>query len=887
MFSRVYSIIFLLVICQFSFAQVYKDSTATPDQRTRDLLSRMTPEEKFRQLLMIPGDIAGMEEKYKAGIFGFQVSTAGKSADAAQQLLQYDPGANAYETAVKINKLQQFFLEKSRLGIPLIPFDEALHGLVRDGATAFPQSIALAATWNPPLVHQVATAISKESRTRGIRQILSPVVNIASDVRWGRTEETYGEDPFLSSAMGVAFVSAFEKMGVITTPKHFIANVGDGGRDSYPIHWNERLMREIHLPPFEACFKLGGSRSVMTSYNSYDGSPCTAHDALLNQLLKKEWGFDGFVISDAGATGGANVLHFTAKDYTDATTKSITNGLDVIFQTSMDHDYLFYPPFLNGDLDKSVTDSAVYRVLKKKFELGLFENPYSDPNEAKKWNGHTSHRMLSKKAALESIVLLKNDHKTLPISKKIRSVAVIGPDADEARLGGYSGPGNNKVSILQGIRSQCGTNIKVNYSPGCKRTVNNYQAVASQYLSNDNDNTKPKGLYGEYFNNVTFSGKPVFTRIDEQVNFQWTLFSPDPEKLSYDFYSVKWSGKIKSPSTGRYKIGIDGNDGYRLYLDGKLLIDNMIKRTRETKVADFDFIAGREYDIKIEYSEPTGNAWFKLIWNVGVLDTDTREIKRAVEIATKSDLAIISVGIEEGEFQDRASLQLPGRQEELIQKVAATGKPVVILLTGGSAITMNAWKDKVKAIVHNWYAGEDGGNAIAEVLFGNYNPAGRLPITFPVFEGQLPLVYNHKPTGRGDDYVNLTGQPLFPFGYGLSYTTFSYSDLSLSKSAIRPDASITATCKVTNTGERAGDEVVQLYIRDELASLSRPVVELKGFERIHLQPGETKTVTFEITPQHLEMYDIQMKKVVEPGDFRIMVGSSSKDIRLRGVLKVE
>jgi beta-glucosidase len=884
---KYFLIITLLLGQQFSSAQIYKDPSSSPEKRAKDLLTRMTPEEKFRQLFMIPGDITGMEDKYKAGIFGFQVNTAGKSGDAAQQMLQYDPGANAYETAVKINQLQRFFLEKSRLGIPLIPFDEALHGLVRDGATAFPQSIALAATWNKQLVHQVADAIAQECKTRGIWQILSPVVNIASDVRWGRTEETYGEDPYLASEVGVAFVSAFEKKGIITTPKHFVANVGDGGRDSYPIYWNDRLMREIYLPPFEACFKRGGSRSVMTSYNSYDGSPCTAHDALLNQLLKKEWGFDGFVISDAGATGGANVLHFTAKDYTDATTKSITNGLDVIFQTSMDHDYLFYPPFLNGDLDKSVTDSAVYRVLKKKFELGLFENPYSDPNEAKKWNGHTSHRMLSKKAALESIVLLKNDHKTLPISKKIRSVAVIGPDADEARLGGYSGPGNKKVSILDAVRSKCGTNIKVNYSPGCKRTVHDYQAVASQYLSNANDNTKPKGLYGEYFNNVTFSGKPVFTRIDEQVNFQWTLFSPDPEKLTYDFYSVKWSGKIKSPSTGRYKIGIDGNDGYRLYLDGKLLIDNMIKRTRETKVADFDFIAGREYDIKIEYSEPTGNAWFKLIWNVGVHDTDTREIKRAVEIASKSDLAIISVGIEEGEFQDRASLQLPGRQEELIQKVAATGKPVVILLTGGSAITMNAWKDKVKAIVHNWYAGEDGGNAIAEVLFGDYNPAGRLPITFPVFEGQLPLVYNHKPTGRGDDYVNLTGQPLFPFGYGMSYTSFSYSDLSLNKSEIRTDESITATCKVTNTGVRAGDEVVQLYIRDELASLSRPLMELKGFERIHLQPGETKTVTFEITPQHLEMYDIQMKKVVEPGDFRIMVGSSSKDIRLRGILKVE
>ncbi|MBK8056282.1 MAG: glycoside hydrolase family 3 C-terminal domain-containing protein [Saprospiraceae bacterium] len=847
----------------------------------------MTPEEKFRQLFMIPGDITGMEDKYKAGIFGFQVNTAGKSGDAAQQILQYDPGANAYETAVKINQLQRFFLEKSRLGIPLIPFDEALHGLVRDGATAFPQSIALAATWNKKLVHQIADAIAQECKTRGIRQILSPVVNIASDVRWGRTEETYGEDPYLASEMGVAFVSAFEKKGIITTPKHFVANVGDGGRDSYPIHWNDRLMREIYLPPFEACFKRGGSRSVMTSYNSYDGSPCTAHDALLNQLLKKEWGFDGFVISDAGATGGANVLHFTAKNYADATTQSITNGLDVIFQTSIDHESLFSTPFLNGDVKNSVVDSAVFRVLKKKFELGLFENPYSDPDEAKKWNGHTDHRTLAKKAALESMVLLKNNKKILPLSKNVRSIAVIGPDADEARLGGYSGPGNNKVSLLTGIKNKAGNNIKVNYSYGCKRTSEKYEVVPGKYLSNNKEVNKLVGLYAEYFNNVTFSGKPVFTRIDEKVNFQWTLFSPDPEKLSYDFYSVKWSGKIKSPTTGRYKIGIDGNDGYRLYLNGKLLIDNIIKRSREVKVAEFDFIAGREYDIRIEYAEPVGNAWFKLIWNVGVKDSDSKQIEDAVKLASKSDLAIISVGIEEGEFQDRASLRLPGRQEELIQRIAATGKPIIVLLTGGSAITMSNWMDKADAIIQNWYAGEDGGSAIADVLFGDYNPAGRLPITFPVFEGQLPLVYNHKPTGRGDDYINLTGQPLFPFGYGLSYTTFDYSDMKLSKSVIKEDETVTVSCKITNTGNLAGDEVVQLYIRDELASLARPVMELKSFERIHLKPGESKTVSFEITPEALQMYDINMKKVVEPGDFRIMIGASSKDIRLRGILKVE
>lgn len=877
--------ILLLILYENSKAQPYKNPTNSADLRAKNLLSLMTPEEKFRQLFMIPGDITGVEDKYKAGIFGFQVNTVAKSDDAAQQLMNYNPGTNGEATATKINELQKFFLEKSRLGIPLIPFDEALHGLVRQGATAFPQAIGLAATWNPNLVHQVAAAISKESKTRGIRQILSPVVNIASDVRWGRTEETYGEDPYLASLMGVAFVSAFEKMGVITTPKHFVANAGDGGRDSYPIHWNERLMREIYLPPFEACFKIGSARSVMTAYNSYDGSPCTAHDALLNKLLKKEWNFDGFVISDAGATGGANVLHFTAKDYSDATAKSITNGLDVIFQTSMDHDYLFYPPFFNGDIRQSVIDSAVYRVLKKKFELGLFENPYVDPLVAKKWNGHANHRALAKKAALESIVLLKNENATLPVSKNIKSIAVIGPEAEECRLGGYSGPGNNKVSLLKGIKNIVGNKTKIQYSQGCQRTYQEYYTVEAKYLLQNTG--KAQGLVGEYYNNVTFSGKPTFTRIDNQINFQWTLFSPDPEKLSYDFYSVRWTGKIKSPSSGRYKIGIDGNDGYRLYLDGKLLLDNTIKKGKEVKVASFDFVAGKEYNIKIEYAEPVGNAWFKLIWNVGVKDTETQQIENAVKIAAKSDIALVAVGIEEGEFQDRASLRLPGRQEELIQKIAATGKTVVVLLTGGSAITMQDWKDKVHAIVHNWYAGEDGGTAIAEVIFGDYNPGGRLPITFPVFEGQLPLVYNHKPTGRGDDYINLTGQPLFPFGYGLSYTTFEYKDLKLSQSVINAKDSVTVSFIVTNTGKYSGDEVAQMYIRDELASVARPVMELKGFERIHLKPDESKIVNLRITPEALQMYDVNMDKVVEPGDFRIMVGSSSKDIRLRSILKVE
>ncbi|HRX11694.1 MAG TPA: glycoside hydrolase family 3 N-terminal domain-containing protein, partial [Draconibacterium sp.] len=646
--------LFIFVLIFQVKAQPYKDSKLPVDERVKDLLSRMTPEEKFWQMFMIPGDLGKDKEKYKTGIFGFQVGTVGQNAEAAGQMLNYAAGASAKETAEKVNQMQRFFIEESRLGIPIIPFDEALHGLVRRGATAFPQSIALAATWNTELMHQVSKAIATECKTRGIRQILSPVVNIASDVRWGRTEETYGEDPFLSSEMGVAFVSEFEKMGVITTPKHYLANVGDGGRDSYPIHWNERLLREIYLPPFEACFKRGGSKSVMTSYNSLDGSPCTANDWLLNQILKKEWGFKGFVISDAGATGGANVLHFTAKDYPESTANSINNGLDVIFQTSYDHYKLFSPPFYDGRIDQKNIDDAVSRVLTMKFELGLFDNPYIDTKAAGEWNGHPSHRQLAKKAAQESIVLLKNEKQILPLSKTLKSVAVIGADAAEARLGGYSGPGINPVSILDGIKNKLGNKVDVQYALGCDRENVEYVTVGSDFLSCTTNGKNQKGLNGEYFDNVTLAGKPVFTRIDRQVSFQWTLFSPDPEKLSYDFYSVRWTGKIKAPETGKFKIGINGNDGYRLFLNDNLLIDNWKKLSKQTTVADYYFEKDKEYDIRIEYYEPAGNAFFRLVWNVNVNNNQSEEIKNAVELAAKSEVAVVVAGIEEGEFRDRA-----------------------------------------------------------------------------------------------------------------------------------------------------------------------------------------------------------------------------------------
>lgn len=876
--TRFFRIFFIFILaCSPATAQEilpYKNPGLPIEQRVNDLLQRMTPEEKFWQLFMIPGDLDNLQPaQYKHGIFGLQVSASGKADNA--QMLQYNTKEPAAALAEKINAIQKFFVEETRLGIPIIPFDEALHGLVRDGATAFPQAIALAATWDTALMHRVANVIAKECLQRGIRQILSPVVNLATDVRWGRTEETYGEDPFLTSEMAVAFVRAFEQMGIITTPKHFIANSGEGGRDSYPIHMNDRMLFEHYLVPFKACIERGGSRSIMTAYNSYDGSPATASNYLLNNVLKKQLGFNGFVISDANAVGGANVLHYTAKDYPDAGQKAINNGLDVIFQTSYDHYKLFIPPFLDGGISTARINDAVARVLKAKFELGLFEQPYI--KEEKESYSSEYKKALAREAATASIVLLKNENNLLPLSNKIKNIIVIGEDAVAGRLGGYSGPGNNVVNILDGIKQRAGKNLNVYYEPGCGRKSVATEIIPAKNLTN---------LRGEYFSNINVQGNPAFTRIDAQINFHWTLYGPDDKKVPSDFFSVRWTGKLTAPATGKYLIGIEGNDGYRLYINNKLIVDRWQKITVSETLKEFYFEKGKPYDIRIEFYEPSGNGQIRLKWNATVKNNEEQKIAAAVSAAKKSDIAIVVAGINEGEFQDRASLRLPGRQEELIQRIAATGKPVIVLLVGGSAIITNSWLNKAGAVLDLWYPGEAGGTAVASILFGDENPAGRLPITFPKHEGQLPLTYNHKPTGRGDDYNDLSGAPQFPFGFGLSYTQFEYSNLHFSKKQFSGNETLTAYCTIKNTGSRPGDEVVQLYIRDELSSVSRPVIELKGFQRIQLAAGESKEIAFQITPEMLSMYNETMKRVVEPGTFRIMIGASSKDIRLRDVVEV-
>lgn len=841
----------------------YRNPTLPVSERVRDLIGRMTLDEKFWQLFMIPGDLDDFTHDYSKGIFGLQISALSGSARAH---------------AERINAVQRFFAEQTRLGIPIIPFDEALHGLARAGAVVFPQAIGLAATWDTGMVARVAGAAAREAGSRGIRQVLSPVVNIANDVRWGRVEETYGEDPYLSARMGLAFVRAFESAGIVTTPKHFVANVGEGGRDSYPIDHSERMLEETFFPPFRVAVQEAGARSVMTAYNSVDGAPATQSRWLLTEVLKRRWGFGGFVISDAAATAGATVLHHTEANTPEAAQHAFEAGLDVVFQSSWPQHRPYLDAFRTGRITGSVIDSAVARVLRVKFALGLFENPYVHPDSAERWNGHAEHRALAREAAQASLVLLKRERGILPLRKGLRSVAVIGADAEEARLGGYSGPGIRKVSILDGIKEKLGSGAQVHYAAGPGRLSPEYAVIEAEHFGS-------AGLAGSYFDNNRLEGEPRIVRNDPRVDFGWTLNSPG-RGIPFDWYSVRWTGILTVPPGGSRRIGVEGNDGFRLYIDGKLVIDNWKKQSYRTLFAEQPLRPGQRHDLRLEYFESTGNARVKLVWNTDAPNGWRAGIDSAVSAARRSDAAIVVAGTEEGEFRDRAFLKLPGHQEELIRAVAETGKPVVVVLVAGSAVTMSTWLDRVDGVVMAWYAGEEGGHAVADVLFGDYNPAGRVPITFPIAEGQLPLSYRHKPTGRGDDYLDLTGQPLFPFGFGLSYTGFEYSALRIEPPTIAPDGAALVGARIKNVGLVAGDEVVQLYLRDVLASVARPVTELAGFARVHLRPGEEREVTFRLGPEHLRMLDRERRWVVEPGTFRVMVGGSSRDIRLRGELVV-
>jgi beta-glucosidase len=842
----------------------YEDPSRPVDERVEDLLSRMTLEEKLEQLRS-----------------SFEFATVGNLSILLRNL----PPEEGVRLA---NEIQAKLIEGTRLGIPAIIHDECLHGCMAKYSTQFPQAIALAATWDPDLVYKVAKAIAKETRARGIRQCLAPVVNLARDVRAGRTEETYGEDPYLSAVIGAAYCKALREEGVIATPKHFVANFeADGGRDSHEAHFSERILREVFLPPFRACIKAG-ALSVMAAYNSLDGVPCSSNYWLLTEVLRKEWGFEGFVVSDYGSVSGILWRHWVANTGEEVAKLALEAGLEVELPRTEFYGDALERAVREGLVPMEVVDEAVRRVLRAKFLIGLFDNPFVDPEEAKRVIGCEEHRQLALEAARESIVLLKNDS-VLPFNRdRIRKLLVVGGAAKTLKLGGYSGEPRSLVTPLEAITEKLkGTGSELVYveatpvAMDCACAILPWvPGVPLGYVA------PPAGFKGagpriEVFDNPSFEGKPVADFVGLYwggFRYEWGYGRPH-YAVKTDNYSVRFSGRLLPPKPGRYAIclGVAGGRA-KLAVGGKTLVE--VDATGVSTYRRVELELSGEIDFVIEYSRTRGYAAVRLGWEL----VDSEEFRRAVEEAKSADAVVFFAEVAEGEERDRAVLRLSRSQEQLIEKLLEVNRNVVVVLVTGGPV-VGEWLYRVPAVVQAWYPGEEGGRAIADVLFGDYNPAGRLPFTWPHCEGQLPLYYNVKPSGRVYDYVNATGAPLYPFGHGLSYTKFEYSNLNIQ--VLEEGRLVKVSATVRNAGEREGDEVVQLYVRDAVASVARPLKELRGFKRVHLKPGEATTVEFTLMPDDLAFYDQRMRRIVEPGTFIVMVGSSSEDIRLYGEFELK
>ena len=739
----------------------YKNPRLPVERRVADLLSRMTLEEKVAQLVCLWGNRPQVNPQTNFATDRGDFSPA-KAAEVmkhgigqiARQREQKDPR----EGAKFANAVQKWLVENTRLGIPAILHDEILHGHMAKGSTSFPQPIALATTWDPEFITKVFTAGALETRARGSHQVLGPNLDLARDPRWGRTEETYGEDPYLTSRMAVAIVKALQGPGpgvdenhVIATAKHFAAHgQPESGTNIGPVNFSERTLREYFLPSFKAAVMEAGIMSVMPSYNEIDGVPSHANKWLLQTLLREEWGFKGHVVSDYYAIPQMVDLHHLVSDKPGTAKLAIESGVDTELP-----DPDAFPTLLQLAKEKRVSetaiDQAVARNLRAKFLLGLFENPYVDVERAVRVTNSSEHRALAAEAARRSLTLLKNANNLLPLNlSALKSIAVIGPNAAQVHLGGYSDDPGRGVSVLQGIKDKVGDKVKVVYAEGCK---------------------------------ITKEGGNWFAD----------------------------SANLNDPA------------------DDQKLIAEAVAAARTAEVALL-VLGGNE-------------------------DTNKE-------------------GWADNHLGDRDSLELVGRQNDLVKAVLETGKPTIVLLINSGPLSINYIAENVPAILEGFYLGQETGVGVADVLFGDYNPAGKLTISFPRSVGQLPLYYNRKPTARRG-YLFANKEPLFPFGFGLSYTTFAYKDLKVTPTKIGPGDNARVTVTVTNTGQRAGDEIVQLYIRDLVSSVTRPIMELKDFRRIPLAPGESKTIEFVITPDKLSFLDLNMKSIVEPGWFDIMVGTSS------------
>jgi beta-glucosidase len=795
----------------------------------------------------------------------------------------------------KVSQMMNAAAPIERLGIPAYDWwNEGLHGVARAGyATVFPQAIGLAATWNEELVRRVADVTSTEARAkhhefarqgeRGRYKGLtfwSPNINIFRDPRWGRGQETFGEDPYLTARLGVAFVKGLQGdhpryLKVVSTPKHYAVHSGpEPERHSFDAKASNGDLEATYLPAFRAVVEEGKAEGIMCAYNRTNGDPCCANQRLYD-ILRKEWGFKGHVVSDCGAIDDIYKFHRFAKTEAEASAISVKAGTDL----SCGSEYRSLVQAVKNKLiSEAEIDVSVKRLMTTRFRLGMFDPPEMVPYAQIPYSVNTSpaHRELSLRAARESIVLLKNENDTLPLKKDLKTIAVIGPnaDADTVMLGNYNGQPTKSVTPLAGIKAKVSPATKVLYTLGSTLTGEVGAPVPAAALS---------GFKGEYFNNKELKGEPVIVRTEEQINYDWSRGRPAPQ-VSEDNFSVRWTGKFKPPESGTYQLGTMADDGVRLYLDGQLLVDawsdNQPSQIR-TVMKDVNLEAGRTYDVRIEYFEDIRNAIAKFIWSFPRFTE--RITEEAVSMAKQADAVIMVMGISpalEGEEMtvkvegfrggDRTNLSLPKQQEALIKAVQATGKPVVLVLLNGSALAINWADENVPAIIEAWYPGEEGGTAIADVIFGDYNPGGRLPVTFYKSVDQLPPFEEYGMSGR--TYRYFKGDPLYPFGFGLSYTRFRYENLKLNAQSIKAGDEIRVSVDVVNAGSQAGDEVVQLYLTDVASSFPVPIRSLAGMKRIFLEPGQKQNVSFTLKPEQMAAIDDTGRTAVEPGDFVISVG---------------
>jgi beta-glucosidase len=784
-----------------------------------------------------------------------------------------------------------------RLGVPAYNWwNECLHGVARNGyATVFPQSITLAGSWDKQLVHEVATVISDEARAkhhemvrrgkRGIYQGLtfwSPNINIFRDPRWGRGHETYGEDPYLTGQLGVSFVKGLqgdhpEYLKTVATAKHYAVHSGpEPMRHVFNAQISDRDLFETYLPAFRSLIMEGKAWSVMGAYNRFRDYPCCASPDLF-QILRRDWGFEGYFVSDCWAVSDFYQYHKFSKDAAEAAASAVKAGTDLecgVTYTALGE------AVKRGIISESDIDIAVTRLFTARFKLGMFDSAEKNPFAQIPYrvNASDKNKTLARKAAQKSIVLLKNENSALPLTKVVKKVAVIGPNADnwEALLGNYNGIPTCPVTILQGLRNKLEPETEILFEEGSHLAegIHNLKPVPSCYLMTSEGK---QGITGEYFVNTEFKGDPAFVRTDDQINFYWESGSPAPE-LPDDNFSIRWTGYLVPPVTGTYHLGCWGMPWLEIWLEGEKILSHQSDHHAFQKEKSVPLESGKKYKLVFEYKNGFGDADTKLLWSMP--DPDMQ--KRAVEIARQADAVILVLGLSqrlEGEEMpilvdgfsggDRTHLNLPKVQEDMMKAVVATGKPVILVLLNGSALSVNWAAEHVDAILSAGYPGQEGGHAVADVLTGDYNPAGRLPVTWYQSVEQLPPFDEYDMKGR--TYRYFTGQPLFPFGYGLSYTAFGYSELSLPQQLTAGEP-LKVSAKVTNTGKLAGEEVVQLYITDEKASTPRPIRQLEGFERIMLKPGESKVVEFTLAPRQFSLINDKNARVIEPGWFTIAVG---------------